>query len=158
MVRSVTGWPRKPSESKGRERRLSAGEWKAFEKECRASRNPWLWPAAQLAVETAMRQRELLTLTWSQIDRKNRLAMLDDPEKIKHGAPRAVPLSPRGAVTPRRARRFQRLGTGRRQRPQDDPDAQALHASPGGEAGRQVGESAGIATVADCKTTLYNLA
>lgn len=85
---------RKPSESKGRERRLSAEEWKAFEKECRASRNPWLWPAVQLAVETAMRQGELLTLTWSQVDRKNRLAMLDDPEKIKNGEPRAVPLSP----------------------------------------------------------------
>jgi integrase len=85
---------RKPSESKGRERRLSTEEWKAFEKECRASRNPWLWPAVQLAVETAMRQGELLTLTWAQIDRKNRLAMLDDPEKIKNGEPRAVPLSP----------------------------------------------------------------
>ncbi|MBW7900328.1 MAG: site-specific integrase [Rhodocyclaceae bacterium] len=85
---------RKPAESKGRERRLSADEWLAFEKECKASRNPWLWPAVQLAVETAMRQGELLTLTWSQIDRKNRLAMLDDPEKIKNGEPRAVPLSP----------------------------------------------------------------
>lgn len=85
---------RKPSESKGRERRLSAEEWKSFEKECQASRNPWLWPAVQLAVETAMRQGELLTLTWSQVDRKNRLAMLDDPEKIKNGEPRAVPLSP----------------------------------------------------------------
>lgn len=85
---------RKPAESKGRERRLSTDEWTAFEKECRASRNPWLWPAVQLAVETAMRQGELLTLTWLQIDRKNRLAMLDDPEKIKNGEPRAVPLSP----------------------------------------------------------------
>lgn len=85
---------RKPAESKGRERRLSADEWQAFEKECKASRNSWLWPVVQLAVETAMRQGELLTLTWSQVDRKNRLAMLDDPEKIKNGEPRAVPLSP----------------------------------------------------------------
>lgn len=85
---------RKPAESRGRERRLSADEWQAFEKECKASRNSWLWPAVQLAVETAMRQGELLTLTWSQVDRKKRLAMLDDPEKIKNGEPRAVPLSP----------------------------------------------------------------
>lgn len=84
---------RKPSEGKGRDRRLTAEEWKALEKECRASRNPWLWPAVQLAVETAMRQGELLSLTWRQIDKKRQLAMLTDPEKIKNEEPRAVPLS-----------------------------------------------------------------
>ena len=51
---------RKPRESKGRERRLSQEEWEALSKECRASRNPWLWPSVTLAVETAMRQGELL--------------------------------------------------------------------------------------------------
>lgn len=85
---------RKPSEGKGRARRLDAQEWAAFERECKKSRNPWLWPAAQLAVETAMRQGELLSLTWKQIDRKNRLALLIDPDKIKNEEPRAVPLSP----------------------------------------------------------------
>lgn len=86
---------RKPAEGKGRERRLSAEEWQAFERECKKSRNPWLWPAVQLAVETAMRQGELLSLTWKQIDKKNKLAMLTDPEKIKNEEPRAVPLSPK---------------------------------------------------------------
>lgn len=85
---------RKPSEGKGRTRRLDAQEWAAFEIECKKSRNPWLWPAVQLAVETAMRQGELLSLTWKQIDRKNRLALLIDPNKIKNEEPRAVPLSP----------------------------------------------------------------
>ncbi|MBL0075798.1 MAG: site-specific integrase [Rhodocyclaceae bacterium] len=58
------------------------------------SRNPWLWSAVQLAVETAMRQGELLGLTWSQVDRKRKLILLLDPEKIKNEEPRAVPLSP----------------------------------------------------------------
>ncbi len=85
---------RKPTEGKGRDRRLSSDEWAAFERECKKSRNPWLWPAVQLAVETAMRQGELLSLTWKQVDKKNLIAMLDDPEKIKNEEPRAVPLSP----------------------------------------------------------------
>lgn len=85
---------RKPSDGKGRTRRLDAQEWEAFELECKKSRNPWLWPAVQLAVETAMRQGELLSLTWKHVDRKNRLALLFDPEKIKNEEPRAVPLSP----------------------------------------------------------------
>lgn len=89
---------RKPSDGKGRDRRLSAEEWQAFEKECQASRNPWLWPAVQLAVETAMRQGELLSLTWSQVDMKRRLALLADPEKIKNSEPRAVPLSSSAAT------------------------------------------------------------
>lgn len=84
---------RKPSDGKGRDRRLSAEEWQAFERECQASRNPWLWPAVQMAVETAMRQGEMLSLTWSQVDMKRRLALLVDPEKIKNSEPRAVPLS-----------------------------------------------------------------
>jgi len=84
---------RKPSDSKGRDRRLSSEEWQAFERECQASRNPWLWPAVQLAVETAMRQGELLSLTWKQIDKKRKLAMLTDPDKIKNEEPRSVPLS-----------------------------------------------------------------
>ena len=85
---------RMPSEGKSRTRRLNAEEWVAFESECKKSRNSWLWPVVQLAVETAMRQGELLSLTWSQIDWKNRLALLNDPDKIKNEEPRAVPLSP----------------------------------------------------------------
>lgn len=84
---------RKPSDGKGRDRRLTADEWQAFVRECQVSRNPWLWPAVQLAVETAMRQGELLSLPWSQVDVKRRLALLVDPDKIKNEEPRAVPLS-----------------------------------------------------------------
>lgn len=83
---------RKPKGGKGRERRITAEEWVALECECRASLNSWLWPAVQLAVETATRQGELLALDWKYIDLQNRLAFL--PE-TKNGESRAVPLSPK---------------------------------------------------------------
>ncbi|MCA3175677.1 MAG: tyrosine-type recombinase/integrase [Burkholderiales bacterium] len=39
--------------------------------------------AVTLAVETAMRQGELLGLRWEDIDKKRRLALLLDPKKNK---------------------------------------------------------------------------
>lgn len=86
---------RKPADSAGRDRRLTADEWAALERECRKSRNPWLWPAVQLAVETAMRQGELLSLRWSDVDLARRVALLRD---TKNGEPRAVPLSSRAVA------------------------------------------------------------
>lgn len=83
---------RKPGGSKARERRLTAQEWEALERECRASRNPWLPAAVALAVETAMRQGELLALRWKEVDKGRRLAML---RETKNGEARAVPLSSR---------------------------------------------------------------
>lgn len=82
---------RKPSESKSRDRRLNDDEWQKLEKECRKSRNRYLWPALQLAVETGMRQGELLGLIWKNIDKKRFIAFLKD---TKNGEERAVPLSP----------------------------------------------------------------
>lgn len=86
---------RKPSDGRGRTRRLSATEWAAFELECQRSRNQWLWPAVQLAVETGMRQAELLSLVWATVDRENSILILEEPGKIKNGEPRPVPLSPK---------------------------------------------------------------
>lgn len=83
---------RKPGGSKARERRLTAQEWEDLERECRASRNPWLPAAVALAVETAMRQGELLALRWKEVDKGRRLAML---RETKNGEARAVPLSSR---------------------------------------------------------------
>ena len=85
---------RKPSEPSGRDRRLTNEEWAKLETECKNSRNLWLWPAVSLALETAMRQGELLNLRWSDINKKNRIAMLLDSKKLKNEEPRAVPLSP----------------------------------------------------------------
>lgn len=86
---------RKPSEGKARDRRLTNGQWEALERECKKSRNPWLASALALSVETAMRQGELLNLAWKDIDKKRRLALLLDPDKIKTEEPRAVPLTSR---------------------------------------------------------------
>ena len=90
-VRSI----RKPKGGRGRDRRLTQAEWSMLEAECRQSGNPWLAPAVTLAVETAMRQGELLSLEWKNIDKKRRLALLLDPSKIKTEEPRAAPLSSR---------------------------------------------------------------
>jgi integrase len=90
---------RKPSNGKSRERRLTAKEMDNLIAECRASRNMLLLPAVTLAIETAMRQGELLQLAWHDIDLKRNLAMLRDPDKIKNQEPRAVPLSPLAVET-----------------------------------------------------------
>ncbi|MFM2408838.1 MAG: hypothetical protein RL358_1580 [Pseudomonadota bacterium] len=82
---------RKPSESKSRDRRLNDDEWNNLAMECQKSRNTYLWSAVQLAVETGMRQGELLSLQWKMIDKKRSIAFLKD---TKNGEARTVPLSP----------------------------------------------------------------
>ena len=85
-----------PPHSKARERRLQPGE-KGEESEesrllqaCRQARNPHLLPIVQLALETAMRQGELVSLRWEHIDLNRRIAHLPD---TKNGESRTVPLS-----------------------------------------------------------------
>ena len=56
------------------------------------TRNPWLRPLVQIAIETAMRQGELLALRWEHVDLKARTAHLED---TKNGESRTVPLSRR---------------------------------------------------------------
>jgi integrase len=84
---------RKPKNGTPRNRRLTPEEWIRLQEECVASSNIYLSAAVTLAVETAMRQGELLGLRWEDIDKKRRLALLLDPKKIKTEEPRAVPLS-----------------------------------------------------------------
>jgi integrase len=81
---------RKPGDSSSRERRLDFAGWEALQAQLKQSRNPWLWPASQLAVETAMRQGELLALRWEHIDLDKRTTYLP---KTKNGESRVVPLS-----------------------------------------------------------------
>lgn len=84
---------RKPKDGPARDRRLTSEEWKRLEMEISRSRNKLLLPAFRFAVETAMRQNEMLTLTWGMIDRQRNIALLPDPKKIKTEEPRSVPLS-----------------------------------------------------------------
>lgn len=86
---------RKPTDGKARDRRLTADEWVKVEAECRASRNIYLWPVIELAIESCARQGELLALTWRHVDLKRKLAHL--PE-TKNGEARSVPLSPRAVA------------------------------------------------------------
>lgn len=87
---------RKPTESKGRDRRLSDSEWFEVEEECKKSRNTFLWPIVCIARETCMRQGEILAMKWEDIDWKRKFVFLHD---TKNGEARAVPLSPRAIET-----------------------------------------------------------
>jgi integrase len=83
---------RKPQSPQGRNRTLSATEKQALLVAVKPSgrRNAWLEPVVKLALETAMRRGELLSLRWSNIDLKRRTALL---ETTKNGERRIVPLS-----------------------------------------------------------------
>lgn len=100
---------RLPPASKARDRRLEEGEEQRLlealadhaaptKGEKRAgnyrvgTRNPWVKPAVQFAIETAMRLGEFSRLLWQNVDLKQQTAFL--PE-TKNGEPRTVPLSSR---------------------------------------------------------------
>ena len=85
-----------PTNAKTRDRRLNASENGHDSEEtrllaaCREARNPCLLPIVRLALETAMRQGELVSLRWEHIDLNRRTAYLPD---TKNGESRTVPLS-----------------------------------------------------------------
>lgn len=87
---------RKPSANGSRERRLVRDEGARLLEQCEASQNPWLRPAVIIALETSMRQGEILSLEWPAIDFKRGLAYLSTS---KNGEARAVPLSPAAIQT-----------------------------------------------------------
>lgn len=93
---------RRPRPGKSRERRLQEGE---AERLLRAldicgrnpdgtftegMHNPWVKPIVQLAIETAMRRGELLSLRWPDVDLEKQTAHL---RSTKNGESRTVPLS-----------------------------------------------------------------
>jgi len=59
------------------------------------TRNPWMRPLVLLALETAMRQGELLSLVWENVDLAAQTAHLED---TKNGESRTVPLSSRAVA------------------------------------------------------------
>lgn len=86
------GQIRKPASAPARERRLTEDEAIALMEACAKSRNRWLTPAVKLSIETAMRQGELLSLKWTDVDLSKRVAYLP---QTKNGTNRGVPLSSR---------------------------------------------------------------
>ena len=82
----------KAVEPKGRDRRLEWGEEQSLLNAVNQSQNIWLAPLVELAIETAMRRGELLSIEWSDVDLDRRTIHL---ENTKNGSPRTVPLSRR---------------------------------------------------------------
>lgn len=83
---------RRPAPPRGRDRRLNGDEQQRLLDAADAGRSPYMRPLIVLAIETAMRQGELLSLTWDDIDLDARIAHL---EMTKSGERRDVPLSSR---------------------------------------------------------------
>ncbi len=105
----------KPKVDNARNRRLSEEEWRYLLRaidEQKGRKNPHLGRIVRFAVETAMRQGEILALDWKHVDLEKRTAHLPT---TKNGEARTVPLSsaavellrPDGNVMPlRRGRVF----------------------------------------------------
>jgi integrase len=85
---------KKPRLPPGRNRMLKPAELERLLHELHAERHElrskWLVPLAKLALETAMRQGELLSLQWKHVDFEERTAYLP---MTKNGKDRYVPLS-----------------------------------------------------------------
>ena len=89
---------RKPAMPPGRDRVLSNVEEDGLLRELAAigRRSPYMQPLAIVAIETAMRRGELLTLEWRYVDLDRRIAFLP---LTKNGQSRRVPLSSRAIAT-----------------------------------------------------------
>ena len=81
---------RKPRAPRGRTRRISSKEERAITRYCEGHAKSELLDVLQLGIETAMRQGEILGLTWANINLRRQIAHLPD---TKNGSPRDVPLS-----------------------------------------------------------------
>ncbi|MGF6877272.1 site-specific integrase [Paraburkholderia sp. MM5477-R1] len=100
---------RRPRENRARTRRLSPGEEQRLlaelapsprdehgRFEAGGSRNDWVRPVVIIALETAMRRGEILSLRWPDVFLEDRYVRLHD---TKNGEARDVPLSSRAAAT-----------------------------------------------------------
>ncbi len=73
-----------------RDRTLEAGELEAILDDARQRRNPCIVSIILFAVETGMRQGEIINMQWDHLDLKNRMLLI--PE-TKNGTPRRIPLT-----------------------------------------------------------------
>jgi len=83
---------RMPPLSQGRERRLVSDEEQRLLLGARQSGSPWLAPIIEIALETAMRQGEILAIRWDDTDLDRRVTRL---KHTKNGDGRMLPLSTR---------------------------------------------------------------
>lgn len=85
-----------PKVSNARDRRLEGDEEQRLLEACSPrfhNSNPWLLPLVQLAIETAMRQGELLDLQWKDIDIKKQILKCRNKDPKGKDLHRYVPLS-----------------------------------------------------------------
>ncbi len=80
---------RKPKEPRGRVRFLDEDERKRLLAACKASECKQLYPVVVLALSTGMRQMEVMSLSWADIDLKRGYIILHE---TKNGERRSVPL------------------------------------------------------------------
>ena len=85
---------RRPKPASARERRLEPGEESSLLEACGKARVPWLTPLVCLAIDTAMRQGEHLSLTWADVSADGKYVALAG-QLTKTSKARTVPLSPR---------------------------------------------------------------
>ncbi len=88
----------KPRQSEGRDRRLEPGEEERLLQAADSCRNPNVRPFIILALETAMREGELLSLEWNNVNFEQQVAYLPTTKNRK---PRDVPLSSKAIATMR---------------------------------------------------------
>jgi integrase len=81
---------RKPKLPPGRDRRIAWGEERRILRAATSHKNAEIYSIVVLAIETAMRQGEILSLRWENIDLRVRIAHLPI---TKNGSKRDVPLS-----------------------------------------------------------------
>lgn len=81
---------RKPSPGKGRDRRLDTDEEKRLLEAVEQYSNPMLGWIVRIAIETGMRQSEILNLRKAQVDLASRVVRLAD---TKNNSARTVPLT-----------------------------------------------------------------
>ena len=80
---------RRPAAGAGRNRRLSWSETRRMLKSCDSHSNPMLGWVVRIALYTAMRQGEILSVTLDQVDLRRRIVRLSE---TKNGSARTVPL------------------------------------------------------------------
>ena len=87
---------KRPRVRNSRDTRLLDGEEEVLMAELDNCRNPWVKPAVILAIESAMRRGELLSMRWQDVNFAERFVHLED---TKNGESRNVPLSSRAIAT-----------------------------------------------------------
>ena len=81
---------RMPKNNPPRERRLRQGEYEKLKTASQCSRSWYVWPIIDIAIETAMRRGEILSLQWANIELSKQRALLPI---TKNSRSRWVPLS-----------------------------------------------------------------